>query len=378
MVCHTLSAQVGAIEAVIKAVRSGEISQEAIEASANRVHALKAKYLQSFNTLPNSFLENLSTQSTRQDNLAFEIYSKSTTVVRSDPKYFPLETTTKKICFLGPGKTAIPGGAVESGQEKTREPHTPSSYIDLLQTRNPNIIDIPYHDGIALPPESEQSITEADAVILATRNANLSPYQKNMGLSLGKRLGKKLIVVATCDPYDFLEETEVIKNYLTIYEPTLSAFRSAIDIIFGLSQPCGTLPVCSPPTKHEIQNFKGSSEEIETIWHLWKEIFPEWYIDLERLNKILRNGEGHHLIHDKGFCLAWLFEGIGNIACVGVLPSHRGKGIGTALVRKVQQGLRATQRLELMGIVSIFPRFWPGVPLSIPQKDRDFFLHRGN
>ena len=43
MICHTMSAQVGAIEQVVQAVRSGQLSQDAIQASIDRVNDLKAR-----------------------------------------------------------------------------------------------------------------------------------------------------------------------------------------------------------------------------------------------------------------------------------------------------------------------------------------------
>jgi hypothetical protein len=42
MICHTMSAQVGAIEQVVQAVKKGELSQDAIQASVERVKDLKA------------------------------------------------------------------------------------------------------------------------------------------------------------------------------------------------------------------------------------------------------------------------------------------------------------------------------------------------
>ena len=129
MICHTISAQVGAIEQVIQAVRSGELSQEAIEVSVGRVKALKSKFLSSSS---NPGGVNIAAQGT----LAFEIYAKSTTVVRSEPGTFPL-SPSRKIVFVSPGRTPLGGGAVESGEEKTREPYTPATYIDLLCGRSP-------------------------------------------------------------------------------------------------------------------------------------------------------------------------------------------------------------------------------------------------
>ena len=124
MICHTMSAQVGAIEQVVQAVRSGELSQDAIQASVHRVTQLKKRFLSDY------ALGTVNTEA--QESLASEIYTKSTTVVRSEPGVLPL-CPGGKIVFVSPGKTPVGGGAVESGEEKTREPFTPSTYIDLLR-----------------------------------------------------------------------------------------------------------------------------------------------------------------------------------------------------------------------------------------------------
>jgi beta-N-acetylhexosaminidase len=235
-------------------VKTGELSQADIQASVDRVQALKSKYLSSALPIPISTLATSEARNTRQAALASEIYAKSTTVVRSVPGSFPISSDPKKkIVFVSPGKTPVGGGAVESGEEKTREIYSPASYIDLLRVQDPNILDVLFHDGTAVSTDDEKHIAEADAVIFATRNASLSSYQKEYGLALGKKLSEKLIVVATGDPYDFLEEKDEINNYITIYEPTIPAFKSAVDIIFGITKPLGTLPAATTPTKHEIR-----------------------------------------------------------------------------------------------------------------------------
>jgi beta-N-acetylhexosaminidase len=381
MICHTMSAQLGAIEKVVQAVKSRELSQEAIEASVNRVKGLKTKYQSS--QIPPT-LANSEERFTRQGTLASEVYAKSTTVVRTEPGSFPILTKQSKIVFVSPGETPLGGGAVDSGEEKTREPYTPSPYIDLLRVHNPNIIDIRFHDGIPLSAKSQTAIEEAETVIFATRNARLSQYQKDFGLSLGKKLGNKLIVVATCDPYDFLGEKDEIKNYIAIYEPTLPAFKSAVDVIFAITQTQGSLPVGLSGAKHDIRQITSSDEDCKKLWTLYQEIFPKWPIDLQRLTKILRNGAGKHWIHDKGFCISFLVDGRhGRISTVGVLAEYRGRGLGTALVTKAQEELRVgahmvgVGEMKDFGIGSVFPRFWPAVPIDFPNADKDFFLHRG-
>ncbi|KAG0648385.1 N-acetyl-beta-glucosaminidase [Hyphodiscus hymeniophilus] len=372
MICHTITAQVGAIEEVVQAVRSGELSKEAIELSVARVKALKSKFLSPL-TAPKTV------DIAAQKGLASEVYAKSTTVVRSEPGIFPL-SPDRKFVFVSPGKTPLSGGAVESGEEKTREPYTPATFIELLRVHNPSIVDIRFHDSIPLSFDAERAIAEAQTIILATRNASLSPYQKEFGLSLGKKFKKNLIVIATCDPYDFLEETDQVRNYIVIYEPTIPAFKSAVDVVFGLTKATGTLPVGrrSMTNYHSsIRSFSSSEQDFEHVWKLWNKIFPSWPIELRRMTKILgRNGQ--HFVHESGFCLSFVSGGQAKVALLGVLPDQRGKGLGTALIGKAvhELTLNAAEPISL-SIGSSFPRLWPGVPTDFPKEAKDFFLHRG-
>jgi len=386
MICHTMSAQVKAIEEVVQAVKSGELSQKVIRTSVDRVRQLKIKYANHTPAINSQFLSTVKSRDIKQAALAADVYAKSTTVVRSEPSLIPISpyTTGMKVVFVSLGKTPICGGAVKSGEGKIREPFTLTSYIDLVRVHNPYAVNIRFHDGFQLSTEEEKHIADSDVIIFATRNASLSPYQKEFGLSLGKNFANKLIVVATCDPYDFLEEKAEIKNYITIYEPTITAFKAAVDILFGVAKPQGSLPVGTPPVKHVIREFTSPEQDFEKIWNLWHEIFPKWPIERQRMLKILCQPPGRHYIHEKGFCLSFLTDGPhGKIAVVGVLPEYRGKGLGTAFITKAQAKLRSIARangegeLKSLEIGSVFPRFWPRVLIDFPQEVKDFFLHRG-
>lgn len=241
MICHTMAAQVGAIEEVIKALHSGDITQAQIERSWDRVSKLKSKFLVS-----KSAAVDLRATNEHNSEMAKSIYAKSATVVRTSSSHFPYKLgPDKRIIFLSPGREPLPSGVVEYGEEKTREPYTPREYLYILQGYCPDITSIQYFDTVPMSTADADQVAAADLVILATRNATLSPYQKRMGTDLGQRLGPKLVVVATCDPYDFLESTEV-QNYLAIYEPTFPAFQAAVDIIFGAAKSFGKLPVAHP------------------------------------------------------------------------------------------------------------------------------------
>jgi len=180
MVCHTMSAQVGAIEHVVQAVRRGEISQEAIQESVNRVHKVKRKYLLPLTNkaaLPSSV--DMEATNTRHAALASRMYARSTSIVRSAPGYLPISKCPEtKSVYLLPGKSplggGLGGGAVDSGEEKTREPYLTNGFMDLLEPDNPLVHAIQYFDSKPLGQAEEALISEADVVIFCTRNASLS------------------------------------------------------------------------------------------------------------------------------------------------------------------------------------------------------------
>lgn len=391
MVCHTMSAQVGAIEHVVQAVKQGEISQEAIQASVNRVNKVKRKYLLPF-TNQTALSPSIDIRATnkRHAALASRMYARSTTIVRSASGYLPVSRRPEtKSVYLFPGKSplggGLGGGAVDSGEEKTSEPCLKNAFVDLLEPDNPLVDVIEYFGSKPLDQAEEALVSQADVVVFCTRNASLSQYQKDMGLSLGNKLGSRLIVVATCDPYDFLDDVDTIQNYIATYEPTPEAFQSALDIIFGAIPASGLLPVGLAHAKHEIRSLNARAEDdITHVWNLWDQIFPTWPIERIHLAELIAGADGVHLIHDKGFSLTYYQQtdsGLdGMLSIIGVLASYRGKGLGTALVNKTRRELVARSgngKLTGFRIGSSFPRFWPGVPISLPSKDRNFFLHRG-
>ncbi|KAH8697305.1 acyl-CoA N-acyltransferase [Talaromyces proteolyticus] len=143
-----------------------------------------------------------------------------------------------------------------------------------------------------------------------------------------------------------------------------------------------------PRIEHDIRHITNSmsDEDFEKIWQMWQTIFPKWPIERQRMEILLRQVPvpGQHYIHEKGFCLSFLADGAqGKIAAVGVLREYRGKGLGTAFIKKAQDGLRIAARangegeLKSLEIGSQTPRFWPQVPMDFPSEVKDFFLRRG-
>lgn len=263
-----MKAQVGAIEAVIAAVKSGEISQQAIKSSVTRILRLKAKYLSPSTTKAADLSVNIQMLNEESSKLASGIYAKSTTVIRTEPGYLPIEASPKslrKILLVSASEAHLGGGAIDSGEDRDTQSLLLTSCIDeILLPYCESLVNIKLHKGYTLGPDHKDMhhFVEADLIILTTRNANFSPYQKTWGRFFGNSLlsGKKLIVVATSDPYDFLEDIDTVRNYIAIYEPTLAAFQAAVDVIFGVKPAQGRLPVCLPKTKPSNRSFPGTEE----------------------------------------------------------------------------------------------------------------------
>jgi len=392
MVCHTISAQVGAINLVVDAVKSGELSWKNIVKSVRRLKHLKEKYVSEDRApIPPPSLTSLKLWESRQERLAARVYAKSTTLVRNSIGLLPLppdgKDSHRKYVFLSPGKPAPVGGAVDSGEEKTRVPYTPAAYIDVLRAQRKFVEDLRFQEGVDLSEEENARLEEANIIVLATRNASLIQYQNQKALELGKKWGEKLVVIATCDPYDFLDEADIIKNYIAIYEPTIPAFQSAVNVMFGITEPSGSLPVGKPtagirPLGKQVDYFLDSETDLDILHDMWNTILPDWPVEREFIKHLVDAENARHVIHSAGFCISFLINSVhGRVAVLGVLPEHRGKGIGTSLLAKASEELRSEAAphggLKSFCLGSVFPRIWPGVPINISQEYKDFFVHRG-
>ncbi|XWW94520.1 hypothetical protein V2A60_002463 [Cordyceps javanica] len=244
MICHTYNVQAAAVDRVCTALETGEITAQRIEESLGRLSKLKSKFTNWDLALEMSTDEALDDINARGAKLARKAYADAATVVRIEDGVLPVSQSATTV-FVSPGPDfPVGGGAVNSGDaaHPTRVPWVSSSFGDEIRKHCPGAEEIRYTEQ-PLTDEQWATIEAADTVILATRNAREAPYQQKLGLAIASRTaGRTLISIATCAPYDFLEE-EAVKNVIVVYEPTLEAFRSAVDIIYGAETARGKLPV---------------------------------------------------------------------------------------------------------------------------------------
>ncbi|UNI18334.1 Beta-N-acetylhexosaminidase [Purpureocillium takamizusanense] len=248
MICHTFDVQAAAIDRICAAIDSGELTQQRIDESLNRLSRLKSHFTSWDTALQTGTPEALQSLNTQGFELASGVYRAAATLVRSRPDFLPVSPSALTV-FVSPGPNIpVGGGAVDSGDATlpTRVPWVKSAFADTIRHHNGDVVDIRFTET-GLTDEQWKQVTDADVVILATRNALESPYQKEMGLEIARRRENRgIVAIATCAPYDFLEDEDAIGTYLAVYEPTVEAFKSAIDVVYGNEKALGKLPVQWP------------------------------------------------------------------------------------------------------------------------------------
>lgn len=249
MICHTYDVQTAAIDRLCAAVESGEISKSRIDLSLDRLAKLKKKFTTWDEALQQQDPAELEALNQDSAKLAEMVYARSATVVRSRTGTLALPRDASTI-FLSPGPN-VPvggGGAVDSGDPPTRVPWTSSTFGDALRRYNPSVTDIRYTET-GLSEEQWSQISSTEVVVVATRNAKEAAWQDELGREVARRRRARdeagearTVHVATCNPYDFLDVQE-IETYVAVYEPTLEAFRAAVDVLYGEREAAGRLPV---------------------------------------------------------------------------------------------------------------------------------------
>ncbi|HET8662662.1 MAG TPA: glycoside hydrolase family 3 protein [Micromonosporaceae bacterium] len=219
-----------AYNAVLNAVRSGEISESRIDESVYRVLRLKfyrglfrERYVN-----PEEIGSVVGTPAHYAE--AHRITEGTTTLVKNDAGVLPLAPTSRKVLVTGWGVSTT---ATLAGHIGARGATT-----DVYETGiNPSLTRI--NTALARAATSE--------VIVVTTNNAWRPTQAGQQ-ALVKALvatGKPVIVLAVRDPYDIAYFTQAA-TYVATYSYTGIALESVVKVLFGEVSPAGKLPVTVP------------------------------------------------------------------------------------------------------------------------------------
>lgn len=251
MMSHNYEVHVEVVNRICQAVESDNLSAGRIDESLRRINDLRKRFLtwdRALNSSPR--IPGLAKLNETHSKLARQLYSDSTTVVRNVHGVLPVSPSAN-VLFLSPGgQVPMSGQVLIGGAADERGPKL-KAFVSALQAHAASVCDMSYPDT-GLSNEQWKAVQAADVVILETRNAREAKAQRQLGLQLAKRR-PDLIVIATCSPYDFLDDAE-IRTYTVTYEPTVEAFSSAVSVMFGSSPAKGKLPV----------GVKSASEKTDT------------------------------------------------------------------------------------------------------------------
>ncbi|RCI04969.1 hypothetical protein CU098_012139 [Rhizopus stolonifer] len=378
MISHTLAFQQEAFHLLRRELQDGNISQDAVMASLDRIITLKNKYLSWDDALKEHDLSIIGCQEHRE--LSYRLYDKIPTIVRDNTHVLPIRPTEdQKILFLAahvPLTLAI---------DSEKEPF--DSMYRSLQRRHNNTEYIIYHADTS--QDLTGKMTTADYVIVGTANANLHLFQSKLVQSALEH-AEKLIVVAVINPYDLMVFPQV-DTFIVTYEYTPPAHEAFVRLVFGEIETHSKLPVTIPNTnstsKHEfdIQPFHFSTQELSLAYELWNTIYANtWPLAFERFCMILSQLQQpyHVAMYDKDQLVAFAAtqtleaENAGQLALLMVHPDYRQKGLGTRLNDHCLERFRQHGSSVMLG--SGYPRFFCGVPNDdVGQQAHNFFKHRG-
>ncbi|KOS20548.1 Beta-hexosaminidase [Escovopsis weberi] len=233
MICHTFEAQTAAIDRICQAVESGDLSPERIEASLSRLCALKERYTSWETALRAEMLESLDAINEKAARVADEIYADAITVVRKRSETLPLDPFAR-VVVVSPSPDAFAlSGAADS------DALIGELFASAIERHASPPLHVQFRDE--LTAEQWQHVEAGEVVVLATQNAQAS--QRAIGLEIARRRGAlPTVCIATCSPYDFLDDADEMGTYMTIYEPTREAVNRAVDVLYG-APARGKLPV---------------------------------------------------------------------------------------------------------------------------------------
>lgn len=217
-----------AYNAVLDAVRAGEISEQRIDESVYRVLRLKFQRdvfrhpfvdvdaIDDVVGLPEHYAE------------AQRITDATTTLVANDAGLLPLAADDRDVLVTGWGVS------------------TTQTLADAVAERGPSATAYwtGFSPGQAQVDEAVARAKDSDLVVVTTNRAWTSTRQQDLVEALVAS-GTPVVVIAVRDAYDIAYFTEA-DTYLATYSYTAGALESAVRVLFGEVSPQGKLPVTIP------------------------------------------------------------------------------------------------------------------------------------
>ena len=227
---HTRSVQEAAFDGLLNAAHTGRLSIEQIDASVERILALKEQV--AIKTPPDLSL--IGSQEHLQ--IMQEAARAGITILRADTDIFPLVPDSGKHIGIIEFASYLESNAAESGGQ--------TGFIARLSERLPRIDAVALQSNNASPTSSADALLlaeRADILIVATRSAHLFPQQLEWA-SKYLVAAKQSILICLRNPYDVdvLPDADTVICTCGDNAPSIQA---VVDALAGDYVPTGHLPV---------------------------------------------------------------------------------------------------------------------------------------
>lgn len=217
-----------AYNAVLDAVRSGELTEQRIDESVYRI--LRLKHYRGLFQDPYVDVERIPSVVGTPEHLAAaqDIADRSVTLVKDDAGLLPLDSAGRDVLVTGWGV----GTTATVAEAMHRRGAATSTYETGLSPSDAKIE--------AAAAKAEQS----DLVVVTTNKAWTNTRQQTLVARL-LETGTPVVVLAVRDPYDIAHLPDA-QTYLATYSYAGPSLEAAVKVLYGEITPAGKLPVTIP------------------------------------------------------------------------------------------------------------------------------------
>ncbi len=225
-VCHDFNKQKSAVKTIVNAVKSGDIQEERIDQSLERIFKLKTEFLNNFETFSS---EEISDLIEKHENSVEKITTQS--ITRHGTKaHYPLSLPDdERVLLLIPGlKRFTPVEELKQTMQTAEK-----MISDEFKKRHENTNSIIF--SLSPPEEEIQMMTNLalkfDSIVFCSYNAYLDDSQRRL-ISQINRKSDIIMLLMLREPYDtmILGEGKPALGIYSILEPSI---RSGIKTLFG-------------------------------------------------------------------------------------------------------------------------------------------------
>ncbi|PTM58487.1 beta-N-acetylhexosaminidase [Desmospora activa] len=221
----SIEEQIGVMDSIGDAVKSGDISEKRIDESVTRILKAKKKYGLFHDRYVDVGQVPQRVGTPEHQEQALELARRSITLVKNEEGLLPLQLdSSERLGVISPFSL-----------REFVEPYHTNMEEQRLQGVNPTDAEI---------QQAIQLAEKSDRLVVGTHSSHLYPQQQKLVQELEK-LEKPLVVIAFRNPYDIRDFPDV-DAYLTTYGYRSVSLQAAVETIFGTNHPQGKLPVTIP------------------------------------------------------------------------------------------------------------------------------------